>query len=211
MHKSTARVSAGRAGRRTPARTIAAAAAIASGLFFLFLLAHALELPLLSDETPALGEAGPGAAIAGVALLIADVVLPVPSSGVMLANGALFGAVAGAALSLAGSMGAAALAWWVGRRGRLVPASESPQAALLAERGGWAVTISRPVPVLAETVAIMAGAVGMPLRRLLPYALLGAVPPAVGYGVVGAAAGASDAALPVFAAVLAVSACVWVA
>jgi uncharacterized membrane protein YdjX (TVP38/TMEM64 family) len=195
-----------------PARTIAAAAAIAAGLFFLFLLAHALDLPLLSDETPALGEAGPVAAIAGVALLIADVVLPVPSSGVMLANGALFGAMAGAALSLAGSMGAAALGWWVGRRGgRLVPASESPQAALLAERGGWAVTISRPVPVLAETVAIMAGAVGMPLRRLLPYALLGAMPPAVGYGVVGAAAGASDAALPVFAAVLAVSACAWVA
>ena len=41
------------------------------------------------------------AAIVSVGLLVGDVTLPVPASGVMVANGALFGALAGAALGLA--------------------------------------------------------------------------------------------------------------
>lgn len=191
-------------------------ALLAGGLLALFLAAQALEVPILSDETPSLGAAGPGAAAAGVALLVVDVVLPVPSSGVMLTNGALFGAAAGASLSLAGSMGAAAMGWWIGRRGerllaRVVPPSERAQAALLVTGGGWAVTLTRPIPVLAETVAIMAGATGMPLARLLPYALLGSVPPAVGYGVAGATIDGGGAALPVLVAALALSACAWAA
>src|SRR4051794_15661141 len=105
----------------------------------LFGLAHALGVPVLSDESPDLGPAGVGAAAASFALLVADVVLPVPSSGVMVADGALFGPVAGAALSLAGSEAAALAGYAIGRRGgalleRAVPPAGSGRAAKAIER-----------------------------------------------------------------------------
>ena len=66
-------------------RTALVAGAVAAVLLGVFILAHALDVPLLSDERPVLGPAGVAAAVSGVALLVSDVVLPVPSSGVMAA------------------------------------------------------------------------------------------------------------------------------
>jgi uncharacterized membrane protein YdjX (TVP38/TMEM64 family) len=193
------------------------AAAIATALVALFALALALDVPVLTDERPSLGAAGPAAALAGVGLLVADVVLPVPSSGVMLANGALFGLVAGALLSLAGSVGAACFGWWLGRRGERAfgwladESGRSRAARMLDRRGAVAIALSRPVPVLAETLSILAGATGMPLPRLLASALLGSVPPAIGYALAGAAASGAHAGAYVFAAVIALSAILWLA
>jgi hypothetical protein len=62
---------------------------------------------VLTDPAPQLAQDGPAAAAVGVGLLVVDVVLPVPSSAVMVAHGALFGVVLGALLSLLGSVGAA--------------------------------------------------------------------------------------------------------
>src|SRR5436190_208419 len=59
--------------------------------------------------------AGPLAAITGVALLIADVFLPIPSSLVMIAHGALFGTAIGALLSPTGSVASALVGFALGR------------------------------------------------------------------------------------------------
>jgi uncharacterized membrane protein YdjX (TVP38/TMEM64 family) len=193
------------------------AAAIATALLVLFAVALALDVPVLTDERPSLGAAGPAAALASVGLLVADVVLPVPSSGVMLANGAIFGMVPGALLSLAGSVGAACFGWWLGRRGERAfgwladESGRSRAARMLDRRGVVAIALSRPVPVLAETLSILAGATGMPLPRLLASALLGSVPPAIGYGLAGAAASGAHAGAYVFTAVIALSAILWFA
>jgi hypothetical protein len=56
----------------------------------LFFVVEALGIPLLVDPTPWLKHGGVLAAVLGVGLLIADVLLlPVPSSLVMVAHGAL--------------------------------------------------------------------------------------------------------------------------
>jgi uncharacterized membrane protein YdjX (TVP38/TMEM64 family) len=189
--------------------------AIAALLLALFGLAQASGAPVLSDDTPSLGHAGVGAALAGVGLLVADVVLPVPASGVMLANGALFGPVGGAALSVIGSLGATALGAWLGRRGhpvlaRLAPTPQRARAeALIAARGAFAVVVTRPIPVLAETVAMLAGAAGMPPRRVLGAALVGSLPPAVAYAIAGAAADSGGVLVPAFLVVVVLSAAVW--
>src|SRR5262245_9136493 len=88
-------------------------------IFFtiLFLIVEALGVPLLSDPTPWMKHGGIVAAVVGVGLLIADVLLPVPSSLVMVAHGALFGVVIGTLLSLLGSVGAALFGFAIGRRG----------------------------------------------------------------------------------------------
>jgi uncharacterized membrane protein YdjX (TVP38/TMEM64 family) len=174
-----------------------------------------LEIPLLGDESPQLGAAGPGAAAAAFALLAGDVVLPVPSSALMLLNGALFGPVGGALLSLAASEAAALLGWAIGRRGgRLLDRAVAPEARarvaeLVAARGAVAIVVTRPVPIVAETAVILAGAAGMPLGRLALAAAVGSVPPAVAYALAGAYAQSFDAGLAVFAGVLVLAAGFW--
>ena len=66
--------------------------AMIMGVFLLlFLTAEALNIPVLTDPEPILSAGGISAALAGMGLLIADVLLPVPSSLIMVSHGALFG------------------------------------------------------------------------------------------------------------------------
>ena len=87
-------------------------------MLLLFGLVEALGIPLLTNPTASLTRLGALAAPLGVALLVADVVLPVPSSLVMVARGAPFGVAVGALLSLVGSLGAGLFGFGLGRRGR---------------------------------------------------------------------------------------------
>ncbi len=143
--------------------------------------------------------AGPALALAGVALLVGDVVLVVPSSLVMVAHGALFGVVGGAALSTLGGLGAAAAGWGLGRFGdrltaRFAPDEDPRLARFLKRYGLVAVVLSRPVPILAETVAVLCGATGRPLGPVALAAAIGTIPPAAVYAWAGAHASAGGSA-----------------
>ena len=181
----------------------------------LFFLVEALGVSLLVDPTPWLNRGGVWAAALGVGLLIADVVLPVPSSLVMVAHGALFGVVGGTLLSLLGSTGAAMFGFWIGRRGgrlleSLVTAEERARADLLLDRwGALAIIVTRPIPLLAETVAIMAGASPVGWGRTVLAALAGSLPPALLYALTGAAVASFQSASLMFAFVLLVAGIFW--
>jgi uncharacterized membrane protein YdjX (TVP38/TMEM64 family) len=185
--------------------------------FFLitFFLIQALGIPLLGDPTPWMQHGGVLAASLGVALLIADVLLPVPSSLVMVAHGALFGVVGGTLLSLLGSLGAALFGFAIGRRGgtlleRLVRPAERDRAnRILARWGGLAVVVSRPIPILAETVAIMAGASSLGWGRLTVAALVGSLPPALLYALTGATVVNFQSTSLMFGVVLLVTGSFW--
>lgn len=191
-------------------------AALVTVLLLAFAVVEATGVPVLGDPLPALDGGGLAAAGVGVALLVADVVLPVPSSVVMIAHGALFGVVGGALLSLAGAVGAAMVGFLLGRRGsplvgRLVPPDERKRADELIGRWGLlAVIVSRPVPVLAETVAVMAGASTMPARTMVVGTAVGAVPAAVLYAVAGALAAGFVSGAVVFGAVVLAAVLAWV-
>ena len=128
-----------------------------------FLVAEAFELPVLSAPGSALAQGGATAAILAVALLIADAVLPVPSSVVMVAAGALYGPMLGTLLSLTGQVVIALPASPSAPR-RAAPGPADPGGRAGAGRptpqplGATTVVVSRPVPLLAETVVILAGA-----------------------------------------------------
>jgi uncharacterized membrane protein YdjX (TVP38/TMEM64 family) len=182
----------------------------------LFFLVEALGVPLLVDPTPWLRQGGVWAAALGVALLIADVLLPVPSSLVMVAHGALFGVFAGTLLSLLGSTGAAVFGFWIGRRGgklleRLVTAEERERANAMLERWGTlAVVVTRPIPLLAETVAIMAGASPLGWGRTVLAAFAGSLPPALLYALTGASAGRFQNTALMFLFVLLITGLFWI-
>ena len=183
------------------------------GLFF---LVEALGVPLLVDPTPWLNHGGVWAAMLGVGLLVADVLLPVPSSLVMVAHGALFGVLGGTLLSLLGSTGAALFGFWIGRRGgslleRLVTAEERARADLLLDRWGTlAIIVTRPIPLLAETVAIMAGASPLRWGRTALAALAGSLPPALLYALTGAAVANFQSTSLMFTFVLLITGLGWV-
>ena len=181
-----------------------------------FAVAAALGVPV-DDARPWMGRGGPAAALLGVALLTADVVLPVPSSGVMLLNGLLFGVWIGAALSVVGSVGCAATGFWMGRRGsawvrRVVTPEEHDRASRLLERwGALAIVATRPVPVLAETVSILAGASRLSWGRAMLASFAGTLPAALAFALAGSAAASLKAGTLVFFGVVLLGAAFWVA
>jgi uncharacterized membrane protein YdjX (TVP38/TMEM64 family) len=98
----------------------------------------------------------------GAGLLALDVLLPIPSSVLGALLGGRLGFVAGAAWAFSGLFAGQCLGYALGR---LLPSrlsSELPAAPSVA-----VVLVSRPVPVLAEAVALAAGATRLPLPRYL--------------------------------------------
>lgn len=181
----------------------------------LFLVVEAFDVPLLTHPDPWLSRAEPVVALLGVALLVSDVVLPVPATLVMMAHGALFGVAVGTLLSLVGGLGAGLFGFFLGRRGgpllaRLVSDEERRRAdAMLAKWGDLAVIVTRPVPIVAETVAILAGASAMGWRRMAVATFAGCLPAAAIYAVAGASARRLDDTVLVFALVMAVAGLFW--
>lgn len=181
----------------------------------LFFLVEALGVPLLVDPIPWLHHGGVWAAILGVGLLVADVLLPVPSSLVMVAHGAAFDVLKGTLLSLAGSTGAAMCGFWLGRRGgrlleRCVPTEERARADYLLDRWGTlAIIVTRPVPLLAEMVAIIAGASRMGWGRTAAAAAAGALPLALLYALMGASIAHFASTALMFVLVLLVAGLFW--
>jgi len=183
----------------------------------LFFIVESLGVPLLSDPTPWVKHGGPLAAGFGVGLLVADVLLPVPSSLVMVAHGALFGVLQGTVLSLLGNVSAAVFAFAIGRRGgkilkRIVTLTERRRADSLLQRWGvLAIIVTRPVPILAETVAIMAGTSSMSWGGVIVASLAGSLPPALLYALTGAAVADFQSTALIFGVVLLVAGLFWLA
>jgi uncharacterized membrane protein YdjX (TVP38/TMEM64 family) len=181
-----------------------------------FGIAEALGVPLLTDPMPTLRGAGALAGVIGVGLLIADVVLPVPSSLVMIAHGALFGIWIGSILSLAGSVGCSLAGFAMGRAGRenvrrFVTDAEYARASRLLDRWGMvAIVATRPVPILAEVMSIIAGTTpALSWWQITISSVAGSLPPAIAYAVAGHLATKTVGAIWVFSALMLLSAGMW--
>lgn len=127
--------------------------------------------------------------IIGVALLIADVLLPVPSSIVSALLCVLLGPWYGAVAIAIGMLGGFVAGYLLGR---LLPAQTLRRwvgPALWdatrdkAQRNAvmW-IVVTRPVPVLAEAVSVLAGSLRMPCISALPAAALSSAVVAACYG-----------------------------
>jgi uncharacterized membrane protein YdjX (TVP38/TMEM64 family) len=187
-------------------------------IFFLatFGIMEAMHISFLQDPTTWLHQwDGWVSASVGVVLLIADVFLPVPSSLVMIAHGALFGVPLGTVLSLLGTVGATSLGFMLGRRGgpllvRLVRPEEKARAdGLLNKWGAIAILITRPIPLFAETVAILAGTSPMGWGKMLMAAICGSLPASLLYALTGATARGFSNGILMFGLVMIISGVFW--
>lgn len=160
---------------------------------------------------------GPGAVAVIITLLAVDILLPVPSSFVMLASGALFGVAWGSLVSLAGSIGGE----WVGfelvrRYGtplalRLAGADDLQRlSGLMTRHGAAAVVATRALPVVMETMSLVAGLSTMPRRTFLAASLLGTAPVAAVYAWAGASSRGTGSLIPAIVMLSAVTAAGWI-
>lgn len=141
-------------------------------------------------------EVGPWGKGAAVAILLAiDLILPIPSSLVATSAGQLLGPVGGTLATWIGLSVGAGVGYGVGRCAepfasrRVGPAALAQAQAFMARYGLWGVVLCRPVPVLAETTAVLAGVHRLPPRAFallvgganlgisLTYAVIGAAAP----------------------------------
>lgn len=156
------------------------------------------------------------AVAASSALLLGlDVVLPVPSSIVMVGNGALFGLVWGGMLSAAGLMVSSVLAYGLGRwangrwGGRVREEDVARLGALLSRYGAVFIVASRPVPIVAELAGLVAGAGRMALGTYLWASAAGAVAVGFSYAFIGSLLEGSSSLIVVFGAGALASALMW--
>lgn len=171
-------------------RRILGIASALAGVFVLLWLAGAsfgwsdeqrLARWLESLASSGAGRLGFAAAIVG--LLAVDLVLPIPSSVVALASGAVLGPWWGGLASTLGILLGALLGYGLCRLGgarwfrRLVPAEEAAAAQRWLDRyGPLAIVLGRPVPVLPEVLACVAGLARMSAPLYVAATLAGALP-----------------------------------
>ena len=128
----------------------------------------------------------------GIALLMSDILLPIPASGVMAALGSVYGIWLGAAISAIGSIGAAGTGYLLARlAGRrlihwLASEEELERFKWFFDRwGGWAIIASRIMPILPEVIAILAGIARMKTSRFIVALLLGTIPTCILFSYLG--------------------------
>ena len=162
-------------------------------------------------------DAGAGSAAVVIGLLASDILLPIPSSLVMILSGVAFGVVWGSAIALVGSIGGEWLGFEIvrkyGRRAstRLVGDEEVERLArVFARHGAVAVVVTRALPVVMETMSIVAGLSRMSRGTFLLSSLIGTLPIVVVYAYAGAVSRQTGSLVPAIVIVVAVAGFGWV-
>jgi uncharacterized membrane protein YdjX (TVP38/TMEM64 family) len=120
-----------------------------------------------------------------IGLLLVDLVLPIPSSPVMVMSGAVFGALRGGLLSFAGSLACSLAGFEIARRfgargaARLLGDEDVAQLEKTFQRqGAGAVFVTRSLPVVKETLSVVAGLSRMKRSTYWIAATAGTIPEA---------------------------------
>jgi uncharacterized membrane protein YdjX (TVP38/TMEM64 family) len=131
--------------------------------------------------------------LAVVAFLLADIVLPVPSSFVLSTTGYLLGLGAGAAVCFVGLTCASLAGYALGRYAggpltqRIVGRAQLERFEHLSRRHGDLLLVAfRAMPVLAEATTILAGISRLPLARFITVVSIGNAVVALVYAWIGA-------------------------
>jgi uncharacterized membrane protein YdjX (TVP38/TMEM64 family) len=200
-------------------RTIALIAVVAALVIgSKLLIENALGISLEPWARSWLAGAGPAGAAAVIGLLAADVFIPVPSSVVMILSGAAFGVWWGSLVAFIGSIGGEWLGFEIARRYGSAWASRfigdarevEHMNALLARHGAAAVAVTRPLPVVMETMSLVAGLSTMKRRTFLVASAIGTAPIVVVYAYAGAMSREAGSLVPAIVILIAVAGAGWI-
>jgi uncharacterized membrane protein YdjX (TVP38/TMEM64 family) len=178
--------------------------ALLGGLLLCFILVPFFVLEQRSDAlAQRLLHSGTGMVLITlivIGFLLADIVLPVPSSFVLSSTGYLLGIPAGTLVCFVGMTCASAAGYWLGRYAggplaqRIVGHAQLERFSALSHRYGDVLLVAfRAMPVLAEATTLLAGISRMPLPRFLAVVSLGNVLVALVYVCIGAVSASRSA------------------
>jgi uncharacterized membrane protein YdjX (TVP38/TMEM64 family) len=140
---------------------------------------------------------GPWAWIAAIALMLTDVILPIPATAVLATLGIIYGPILGGIIGSIGMYAAGTAAYLMCRL-----LGENTTRKLLGERGykksneffaragGWTVALSRWMIILPEMISCLAGMTRMPAKLYFTSLAAGVIPMAFTYAAIGAHFGA---------------------
>jgi uncharacterized membrane protein YdjX (TVP38/TMEM64 family) len=151
------------------------------------------RIDALAQQTLQSGSSMALITLAVIGFLLADIVLPVPSSFVLSTTGYLLGIPAGTLVCFIGMTCASAAGYCLGRYAggplaqRIVGCAQLDRLAALSHRYGDLLVVAfRAMPVLAEATTILCGISRMPLPRFLAVVSLGNILVALIYVCIGA-------------------------
>jgi uncharacterized membrane protein YdjX (TVP38/TMEM64 family) len=162
--------------------------------------------------------AGTPGAVAVIGLLAADIFIPVPSSVVMVLSGAAFGVLWGSILAFIGSIGGEWLGFELARKygtalsTRFIGDEAERQRLnrILMTHGAAAVAVTRALPVVMETMSVVAGLSTMKRSTFLIASVIGTAPIVIVYAYAGAMSREMDSVVPAIVILIAVAAAGWV-
>ena len=159
---------------------------------------------------------GTSSALTVVILLAADVFLPVPSSLIMILSGAVYGVMWGAVLSLVGSIGGEWFGFELVRKygrkasSRLLGEQDFRRVHhLFVDHGAVTVLITRALPIVMETISLVAGLSGMKRTTFLTASVVGTTPIVVVYAYAGAMSRETGSLIPAVVMIIAVTGAGW--
>jgi uncharacterized membrane protein YdjX (TVP38/TMEM64 family) len=125
-------------------------------------------------------------------LLILDILIPIPSSIVMVLSGTLFGWFVGGLITIIGSLSSAYLNFFVSRAlvrkkalATLKPTELNYLTRLKESQGESIILLTRMIPLVSETISSLAGIVGMNTKRFVLLNFIGFLPVTFFYSFVG--------------------------
>lgn len=149
-----------------------------------------------------------------IGLIVADLVLPIPATAIMTALGIIYGPIVGGLMSGVASFLAGAIAYsatrLMGHRAAayLVGEADLAKTHRFFERaGGFAVAFSRPLPLLPEVTACLAGLAEMKRRVFFTALAIGSIVTGFAFAAVGHFGASSPAMAVVVGAVIPIA--VW--
>jgi len=163
-------------------------------------------------------DAGAPAAAVVIGLLAADIFIPVPSSVVMVLSGAAFGVWWGALLAFVGSVSGEWLGFELARKyGTTLSTRFIGDATerrrlndALVTHGAAAIAVTRALPVVMETMSIVAGLSPMRRSTFLVASTIGTAPIVLVYAYAGAKSREAGSLVPAIVILLAVAAAGWI-
>lgn len=151
-------------------------------------------------------------AVASFTALTSDIVLPVPSSIVMYLNGAVLGLLPGALLSIASVMISSVIGYIIGLVSeKLMNKNRTHRTSseLLEKTGPLAIILTRGIPILSESITIVAGYNRYSFGKFLLWNTIGYVPVCFTYSYLGSISSSQNAFLISFGVSIAISFAFW--
>jgi len=128
-----------------------------------------------------------------ILILSIDIIIPVPSSVIMVTSGALFGGLVGGILAVLGSLICSVIGFQISRKVGQEKVKEwlgdeefNKLSNFMRKRGAYAVIFTRTVPLAMESVSCIAGLSKMKLKQFILMNVIGFLPLTFLYSFTGA-------------------------